>query len=387
MLDRIKLSQDLARVARHLFPDLGDALEQAHKVWERIAQDPQFKERAAQAEATFLVPTWKGDLNETFAISVQEEAAYTVVAVDGSQVYPDRHIAGAGCFLLNVGGVTLSYGATSTASFFSQPRVCVAQELEQISKHAGMSRDVVDALREKDELAYSYIKANEVVCNTGQTPVVLFDGTIIFWPLEGMQDEIRSYFITAYMDTLHKLYEQRIPCAGYISMPKSRELINLVKLGLCRFSVANCGPCTNIYSDFPCKQVESLIDAALVKRFVEPGQRTTLFSSSSHIVKEYPEHLQPWFCYVRTQHEVIRLEMPAWVAHDQEALDQVCAVALDQCDKGHGYPVCLAEAHEQAVVKGPDRDFFYHLITRQALGEKKNVTHSQKSIKKRGIRV
>lgn len=56
---------------------------------------------------------------------------------------------------------------------------------------------------------------------------------------------------------------------------------------------------------------------------------------------------------------------------------------LDQACKGNGYPVAIAEAHEQAVVKGPDRDFFYLLINKLAYDEKKRMSLSQKSMKKR----
>ena len=387
MLDRLKLSHDLARVAQHLFPDVSDTVTLAEKIWQQIADDPDFRERAANAEATFLVPTWRGKLNDTHAIKVPKDFSYTVVAVDGSQVYPDRHVAGAGCFLLNTGGVTLHYGEQSRADFFSQPRVMVADELRGISEYAGMTRDIVDALRERNELKYSYEKAQEVLENDKRRPTVLFDGTIIFWPLEGMQDELKNYFVSSYLKYLDELYRLKVPCGGYISMPKSRELINLIKLGLCRFSVANCTPCLAVHETFPCKQVDALIDTNIVKTFVPAGHRTTLFSSSSHIVSEYSEHLQPWFCYLATEYEVVRLEVPAWVADDEEALAQVCRVALDQSEKGRGYPVCLAEAHEQAVVKGPDREFFYHLITKQAFDSDKKIRHSQKSLKKRGIGV
>lgn len=79
--------------------------------------------------------------------------------------------------------------------------------------------------------------------------------------------------------------------------------------------------------------------------------------------------------------------MPAWIAENKEFLDRVCSVALDQSIKGRGYPVCLAEAHEQAVVKGPDRDFFYHLLQKIGIEKNKKIRFSEKAIKKKGIGV
>ena len=43
-------------------------------------------------------------------------------------------------------------------------------------------------------------------------------------------------------------------------------------------------------------------------------------------------------------------------------LELVHAVVYDQAQKGRGYPVALAEAHEQAVVRGAERELFYEML-------------------------
>ena len=66
-------------------------------------------------------------------------------------------------------------------------------------------------------------------------------------------------------------------------------------------------------------------------------------------------------------------------------LTTLLQIILDQSTKGRGYPVCIAEAHEQAVVKGPDREFFYHCIQKMGIEQKRHLAFSQKTLKKRGI--
>ena len=66
-------------------------------------------------------------------------------------------------------------------------------------------------------------------------------------------------------------------------------------------------------------------------------------------------------------------------------MDLIATIIADQCVKGRGYPVVLAEAHEQAVVKGLDREFFYHLINKISLEHNKTLKISQKSRKKLGM--
>ena len=381
MLDRLQLAAALQRVTHKLFPDLTNTQELAWKTYQFIANDVTFVQRAAEAQSSFLVPSWRGSLLDVHTVPAGA-VPYTVVGVDGSQIYPDRHVGGAGCFLINTGTVVIRYGEKSSIELTSKPRVCLPDDITAIDEKLAFSSELVDLLREDDELAATVATAMKL---HDEKPVALIDGTIIFWNLEGKSPDVRRIFLQRYLAHLHKMYEAKIPCAGYVSLPKSRELINLVKLGLCRFTTANCIPCHATYDTFPCRQVDALVDTHIAREFLKPGQRTTLFASSSTIVSEYPAHLRPLFCYLNVGREIIRLELPAWVAEDDAMLNRVCQVALDQSEKGQGYPVCLAEAHEQAVVKGVDREFFYQLLTKAGLTANRKITHSQKSIKKRGI--
>jgi hypothetical protein len=381
MLDRLKLAVCLDQLSGQLFPDVARTLNSAVEIYRRIASDSTFAQRAREAESSFMVPAWAGNLLDTFLY--EKASQYTVLAVDGSQVYPNRHMAGVGCFLINIGGAYLRYGAVeSSVSFFSTPEVVPFAGLSGIGDT--VSTEFVDLLRESRELS-------EVVrCATDlqdQSPVVLIDGTIIFWMLEGKSPDVRAKFLQEYMAAFEQLYLKRIVYAGYISMPKSREVMSLVKLGLCRFTVANCIPCHAVYDTFPCKVVDALLDTHLMSKLLEPGQRSPLFETASSITREYPPYARPWFCYLHVGGEIVRLEMPAWVAADEQLVTRVCAVALDQATKGSGYPVVLAEAHEQAVVKSADREFFYQLITKVGMHHNRLVHASLKSMTKRSMKV
>ena len=62
--------------------------------------------------------------------------------------------------------------------------------------------------------------------------------------------------------------------------------------------------------------------------------------------------------------EISRVEVPQWVWEDEPLMERLHAALWDQCDSGRGYPMVLSEAHEAAVVRGPDREAFYTLIDR-----------------------
>jgi hypothetical protein len=76
--------------------------------------------------------------------------------------------------------------------------------------------------------------------------------------------------------------------------------------------------------------------------------------------------------------------MPQWVAADREMLDRALGIVLSQVQKGQGYPVAIAEAHNYAVVRGADRTSFFSLLEREMLkAGLKNVGVSYKERRKR----
>jgi hypothetical protein len=108
------------------------------------------------------------------------------------------------------------------------------------------------------------------------------------------------------------------------------------------------------------------------------GQRGPLFVSMSRVnVESYGPHLIHFF-YMRAGREVARVELPRWVAEDPAQVDLAHAIVYDQCMKGQGYPVALARAHEQAVVKAADRRAFLGIVEGSLLRAELPAANSRK---------
>jgi NurA-like 5'-3' nuclease len=63
----------------------------------------------------------------------------------------------------------------------------------------------------------------------------------------------------------------------------------------------------------------------------------------------------------------------------------VHSVINDQVEKGKGYPIVLAEAHEKAVVRGGDRELFYQLLSETYVRGGVRSEISRKNISKRRL--
>ena len=107
---------------------------------------------------------------------------------------------------------------------------------------------------------------------------------------------------------------------------------------------------------------QGLVDSDVIAAGLAEGQRGPLFISLSRInVERYGEHLIHFF-HMRVGRELCRIEIPRWVAIEPAQVDRVHALVYDQCARGDGYPVAIARAHEQAIVRGADRKAFLGMV-------------------------
>jgi NurA-like 5'-3' nuclease len=84
--------------------------------------------------------------------------------------------------------------------------------------------------------------------------------------------------------------------------------------------------------------------------------------TNSSVSREFYGEHQVYFYYLNVGAEIARVEVPQWVALDESLLSLGQSLILDQCRRGQGYPVAISEAHEQAVIKGADRQLFRRMV-------------------------
>lgn len=373
MLNRQKLSQKLNEIRDHLFIDTSQECSVARASWDRLASDHDLQKKVGAIESPWLLPQWNGALDASIPITPMK-GPYCALAVDGSQVYPDRH-EGVSCFLINIGVAQITYGMQMPVVFSSDPTVFTGFDADD--REMESSHDLVNCIRQELEL-HATVRAG-ITARTmlAKTPLLLLcDGSLIFWHLESKGPYLRDRFLHAYIAALQQLYEHELLNAGYISLPKSKELVNLIRLELCNFEPNEC---------VAHKQIRYILDTTVARFFLTDHARSAVFRSTASICKYYPDHLIPYFFYLDVGHEIARVEIPQWIAHDDRLVDTVAAIMLDQSLKGRGYPVTLAESHEQAVVKAPDREFFYLMLSKMSVERKRTRSLSQKSVKKRGM--
>lgn len=373
MLNRIKLIQEIERNAPALFYTQESLAPFINEQWLLLCQNKAFLEKVLNFKGSLWpIPLWEGLLNQGVAVSNASDE-YDIISVDGSQIYPDRHIK-THCFLINIGLVRFTYQSIVSSVFFESVPFLYSFKSDDL-----YSIDIINGIRHGHELKYGFEQALFYL-SSFEKALLLFDGSFIFWHLD-LQKGLRERFLDEYLTYLNISYLQKIPSAAYISNPKSKELISILRLFLCNFDVEN----RESY-----EAIDGMLDSFLVSLYVPVGFRTTIFKNTSQISFAYPDHLKPHFFYINVGKEVARVEFPAWMADDLVLINRIASYIKDQAQKGDGYPVVLAEAHEQAVIKGIDRDFFYAYLDRyvqQHYGQYNSSMYSQKLAHKKIIKV
>ncbi|MDX9754657.1 MAG: DNA double-strand break repair nuclease NurA, partial [bacterium] len=182
----------------------------------------------------------------------------------------------------------------------------------------------------------------------------LSDGSLIVWRLAGRAlESYEEKIVLRYVESLSRFQTCGVPVAGYISQSGSREVVQLLTL----------------VDQEKAKQFDpklGLTDTALMSTVLQPGQRSIVFHSRSQILAWYGEQAISFF-YLHVGSEVARIEIPRWLCTDPRLLDRVAAWCWFQARLAGGYPMILSEAHEHAVVRGPDREMFYALLEQSFL--------------------
>jgi hypothetical protein len=304
--------------------------------------------------------------------------SYAVVATDGSQIEADRH-GFATYYLINIGQVYLRYGTEPAATLSSQPKLSYREEDLYISDASGQRKIPIEGAclntcRDIQELVRLNALGKEFLA-PDQYAVMLVDGTLLRWVLVGFEQFAKDFLLNQYLHCLGDMRERGIPVASYISRPRASEVVNTIALMYSNGQNGDNGTYEHTddqQADEPAPTPngqtwqngtgERLRDADVFGSLLTEGQRGPLFVSLSRInVESYGEHLVHFF-YMRVGRELARVEVPCWVADEPHLVDQVHGLVYDQCLRGQGYPVALARAHEQAVVRGGDRRAFRRMV-------------------------
>lgn len=391
-LDLTNLSRQIRSMSGSLTTEAHDKRDRTTTVRTRYATEAHNYQLWATAAnlsretAAWLLAHPVEPLNAVYDVAARPNN-YALVATDGSQIDIERHGAAA-CYVINIGRVFLRYGAQPKARLSSVPSLYYREEDLYLSdgvRRIPIEGNYLSARRDVEE-GVALVGLTEEFLTNDIPGIALQDGTLVRWTLAGAEKFVQNYFLRPYLTYLDEMRQRNIPVASYISRPRSPEVAGTIRLMFCpdvRLADgrgAKCNECSDAAAgrEPSCYVCQGMTDAEILADFLQDGQRGPLFISMSRInVEAYGHHLIHFF-YMRVGREIARVEIPQWVAHNQDHVNLVHTLVYDQCLKGQGYPHALARAHEQAVVRAADRRAFLKMMESSLMRADVPTASSQK---------
>lgn len=279
----------------------------------------------------------------------------SLIAVDGSQIFPDRH-AVTTYYLVNTGTIVLRKGSGRAPATESAPEIFFDDEDVYDEEGQVVSNDEVSLLRSRREIeALARLAEQERAALGGDlaVPIIaLTDGPLLPWlrPDPQRSDRINEEidFVIRQLERLKRV--QAIP-VGYVDRPGSAFVLRILELmGLSYENITR--------ESLRLGRFIGLTDRVLF-RDLAPNERTGLFTPYSNANDRYAGRSggdRVAFAYLNVAHPsrgetsaIARIEVPGWVAAREDWLDIAQATIYANCEPT-GYPYVLARAHELAVV-------------------------------------
>ncbi|HEY4688835.1 MAG TPA: DNA double-strand break repair nuclease NurA [Anaerolineae bacterium] len=286
----------------------------------------------------------------------------TIVATDGSQIYPDRHGI-ALYYVINVGSIVLRLGSGEAPGIDATPAVCFDEEQLYGDDDYPVSGQVINARRTVVEMTrLAQLAAEEV---KSAPTVALADGNIALRvKQEGIPAAERDRLETEYIRQLNTLRAAEIATGGFISRPGATSVVRLAELA------EQCPPdrVAEFVKNNKGRPYEGITDTPLFDALLKPGQRSAVFKLATQWARPYEatgHAIHFFYLNIGTdlRSTVARIEVPEWVASDPERLGLLHAAIVDQCRvTDNAYPYVLMRADELAVITSAEKANFEQMV-------------------------
>jgi hypothetical protein len=289
---------------------------------------------------------------------------FTVIAVDGSQVEPDRHGV-AFFYLINVGSLVYRHGSGQAPKPRSQPLLGFTED-DVYEDGVPVAGNLLDVRRDFAEIAHvaqlCQAEALALADEPEPSPIVaLVDGTLLLWILEDRSISRQQAKVATYLNGLELIHRTGAAISAFTSRPRHTDVARLLHLVSVDGQVERATREPNQLEHVPDREVFGALPA---------GARSALFLSPTPTNQEHyaPAGQAIHFCYLNVAEEerdpvIARVEMPCWVSQNPEQLRLVHGAIVAQARIRGDYPYALARADELAFVGGQERELLAEMVT------------------------
>ena len=294
-------------------------------------------------------------------------AGRNVVAVDGSQVYPSRHIS------VPIGLVQ----ACTVVNGHGERRFSTTSRLH-LMLPADFERDGNYVYAQAPVSARRFeLECKQIGAYMRSSPgdVVFFDGSLVLSFIRPQEEKEQAKYVAAVTGILDVAEETSSPLVAYTDMSLSKDLITLMRHA---FGLPPAG---------------HLSDAFLISPRLRWGDRTRAFAcdrddrppgGGKSTLDLYGRHRDDvaYFYIMSGGQLASKVEVPKWCVTDDDLLDRIADTIRAECIVRPGYPDIIHRAHEYAAISFAEAEMFRGMIDAFAARHRIKIYKSAKELNK-----
>ncbi len=387
-LEFTKIIYDIEKMGRYLtFRNQEELIDRALEILHDKGADLEFIQQRIRMVRESDVSGYRGaapqdDAQRAFNAVVPKPMTppqAILIAADGSQIYPSYESSSL-YYVINIGALTYYHGTGEIPYQETIPGIFyrdgdILDESRQL-----VNNRTVNARRTIGEIRILWQQAR--LHRTDPYPTIaIHDGNLLKF-FGGNDIANSNNLISEYMGLLVALQDVNTSLAGYVDNPRSSYLISLLHLlDIEPYQITDAVLQTN-------GELEGLTDMQVMKRLLGPGERSAVMVQNSPTNYEYkkfnPSHeIAAFYLNVSDtkQPHIARVDIPMWVARDENTINHLHALLLEQCRMQglRPYPYVLTRADELAYISGREKTQVEALVRRELT--RNNVPAAESSAK------
>lgn len=271
----------------------------------------------------------------------------TLVAVDGSQIVPDRH-APFVYYLINIGGIVYHHGSGRAPETISIPQLSFP-EADDLDDQFFSSYASVTVKRDLEEMG----ALADVGCGrVGDVPLLaVMDQRLLYVPTGDVSAAFKQKTIDQWQAEMERFEACGAWLVGYVDNPLKSAVLQML-YGL--------HPSYDWEQPSDLGTWTGLTDVDLFRQILQAGERSKLFVDVSFANRRFQQGNRVCFFYMNTGQgeasNIARVDVPYWLAQRPRAIASIHALLYDQCQILGSYPYIITRADEMAVVQRRDQE-------------------------------
>ena len=365
LLDKVdEMSQEAAQQQKRYAKLVQDARERL----QNTSVDEGFLAKIQQAIA--VDSSWRGaeplegvlDMRHRPQIELEQAS---LIGVDGSQIYPDRHGATL-YYLINIGSIVLRSGSSEAPTTETAPTLFFDEVNLYNKQHYLVGSEQVNSQREFAEVKklaeLAMAERTHLGGDQDHLVVAIKDGQLMMWLGEREQSE-NARLLDSYIDQLDEIRRSGSIPVGFVGRPRSANVVRM--LWVAGLKMEGITQETVRMSGF-----RALTDKMLFAPLLAPNQRSAIFINTAKVNRQQFADRQQRICFFYTNvarqvgadaAQIVRVDIPEWVADQPALVDQVQMAIYEDCT-GTDFPYVLIRADELAVVSQQEKRDFEHML-------------------------